>query len=46
MYSGKIAVPPGFRLIFLSETFFYVHLSILDKVVSSLYANFGIPVYI
>jgi hypothetical protein len=24
----------------------YVHLSILDKVVSSLYANFGTPAYI
>jgi hypothetical protein len=32
---------------FLSETFFpyffHVHLNILDKVVSSLYANFGTP---
>jgi hypothetical protein len=55
MYSGKIAVPPGgggFRLFellsinFFVGTFFYVHLSILDKVVSSLYANFGTPVYI
>jgi hypothetical protein len=51
MYSGKIAVPPGGggigELIFLSETFFPyffhvgVHLSILDKVVSSLNANIG-----
>jgi hypothetical protein len=36
-------------LIFLSETFFpyffHVHLSILDKVVSSLYAILGHPVY-
>jgi hypothetical protein len=35
---------------FLSETFlpyfFHVHLNILDKVVSSWYANFGTPVYI
>jgi hypothetical protein len=33
---------------FLSETFFpyffHVHLNILDKVVSSLYGNFGTPV--
>jgi hypothetical protein len=26
--------------------FFYVHLNILDKVVSSLYANFGTPVHL
>jgi hypothetical protein len=54
MYSGKIAVPPGgggiVVFIFLSETFFpyffHVHLNILDKVVSSLYAIFGTPVCI
>jgi hypothetical protein len=35
-------------IIFLSETFFpyffHVHLNILDKVVSSLYAIFGTPI--
>jgi hypothetical protein len=53
VYVLKIAVPPGgggtVKLIFLSENFFpyffHVHLNILDKVVSSLYAIFGTPVY-
>jgi hypothetical protein len=54
VYVLKIAVPPGgggtVKLIFLSENFFpyffHVHLNILDKVVSSLYAIFGTALYI
>jgi hypothetical protein len=45
MYSGKIAVPPGGGIDFfvgnIFPYFFHVHLNILDKVVSSLYGNFG-----
>jgi hypothetical protein len=31
---------------FCRKHFFHVHLNILDKVVSSLYGNFGTPVFV